>query len=134
MDQPDCTAWTVPNLPALYVCCINGAWAASQAESTHDSEYYIGTVISHEEKKNELQLIDGQQRVTSIVLILASYIMWLKETNANDDHIAEYRGIIKKFYDGKKDTKISKRSVAKYRIYSPLNIGGSRSLLLKNAL
>ncbi len=78
----------------------------ASCESTHDSEYYIGTVISHEEKKNELQLIDGQQRVTSIVLILASYIMWLKETNANDDHIAEYRGIIKKFYDGKKDTKI----------------------------
>ena len=78
----------------------------TSCESTHDTEYYIGTVISHEEDKNKLQLIDGQQRVTSIVLILASYIMFLKETKADDDQIAEYRGIIKKFYDGKKDTKI----------------------------
>ena len=45
-------------------------------------EYYIGTVISHKDDRGFHQIIDGQQRITSLFILIAAYWLHLSASGA----------------------------------------------------
>ena len=74
-----------------------------------DKEYYIGTLITYEEEDtNRLQIIDGQQRVSSIHWILLGYYLHLNSKGgALLDDIDEPKDILrKKKFGGAKNVRL----------------------------
>ncbi len=45
-------------------------------------EYYIGTVISHKDDRGFHQIIDGQQRITSLFILIAAYWIHITKNGA----------------------------------------------------
>jgi len=55
-----------------------------------DEEYYLGTIVTcrdDESKKNEIEVIDGQQRITSLLLLLRAFYSKLENSVIEDDNI-----------------------------------------------
>ena len=52
-------------------------------ENNNESTYFLGTIVSYENENNEQEIIDGQQRITSLFLLLRalySKLQSMKET------------------------------------------------------
>lgn len=59
-------AWEEKNISDLFSDIYN-------AISSHENEYFLGTIVlSEKENSSELEIVDGQQRITSIVIFLSS--------------------------------------------------------------
>jgi uncharacterized protein with ParB-like and HNH nuclease domain len=59
-------------------------------ESTGNEEYYLGTVVTcknDESGKIEIEVIDGQQRITSLLLLLRAFYSKLENSAIEDDNI-----------------------------------------------
>ncbi|CAD5960817.1 MULTISPECIES: DUF262 domain-containing protein [Planktothrix] len=59
-------------------------------ESTGNEEYYLGTVVTcknDESGKTEIEVIDGQQRITSLLLLLRAFYSKLENSAIEDDNI-----------------------------------------------
>jgi uncharacterized protein with ParB-like and HNH nuclease domain len=41
-------------------------------KNANESTYFLGTIVSYENENNEQEIIDGQQRITSLFLLLRS--------------------------------------------------------------
>lgn len=58
--------------------------------SDRETEYFLGTIVTYKgkEKKNELEVIDGQQRITSLLLLLRAFYKQIEDmlsTTPNDE-------------------------------------------------
>jgi len=60
-------AWTDEQIQTLFDDLVE--YTASQQEGT-DSTYFLGSIVSFENDANEKEIIDGQQRITSLFLLL----------------------------------------------------------------
>ncbi|MGX7263021.1 DUF262 domain-containing protein [Enterococcus crotali] len=47
-------------------------------KNKHESTYFLGTIVSYENDRNEQEIIDGQQRITSLFLLLRALYTKLK--------------------------------------------------------
>lgn len=55
-------------------------------EAKSGSDYFLGTIVSyHDEKTKNLEIIDGQQRITSFFLLLRSFYRKLEDMIEDDD-------------------------------------------------
>lgn len=43
-------------------------------KSKNESTYFLGTIVSYENENEEQEIIDGQQRITSLFLLLVRFI------------------------------------------------------------
>ena len=61
-------AWGVDQIQTLF----EDLWefTASIAGTDSKSTYFLGSVVSYENEKGEQEIIDGQQRITSLFLLL----------------------------------------------------------------
>jgi len=59
-------------------------------ERKSNEEYYLGTIVTcrnDESNKNEVEVIDGQQRITSLLLLLRAFYSKLENSAIVDDNI-----------------------------------------------
>ena len=55
-------------------------------EAKSGSDYFLGTIVSYsDEKSKNLEIIDGQQRITSFFLLLRSFYRKLEDMTEDDD-------------------------------------------------
>ncbi len=77
-----------------------------------EEEYYLGTIITFRENDKDLlyQVIDGQQRLTSIAIIIASYLKVIRdkkyEIDQTDGNTPAEILVKKEMLDGKKKVKL----------------------------
>lgn len=72
-------AWGIDQIETLF----EDLWefTASIAETDSKSTYFLGSVVSYENEKGEQEIIDGQQRITSLFLLLRAIYTKLKEAD-----------------------------------------------------
>lgn len=56
-------------------------------EKTVSEEYYLGTVVTCKNDESEIEVIDGQQRITSLLLLLRAFYSKLENSAIEDDNI-----------------------------------------------
>lgn len=54
--------------------------------SNDDSNYFLGTIVSYTRNK-DLEIIDGQQRITSLMLLLRAFYKKLEDGNQEDENV-----------------------------------------------
>jgi uncharacterized protein with ParB-like and HNH nuclease domain len=54
-------------------------------ERTGNEEYYLGTVVTCKNDVSEIEVIDGQQRITSLLLLLRAFYAKLENSAIKDD-------------------------------------------------
>lgn len=57
-------AWTDEQIQTLFDDLVE------YTENNNESTYFLGTIVSYENDNNEQEIIDGQQRITSLFLLL----------------------------------------------------------------
>ena len=57
-----------------------------------ENEYYLGPIVTYKNKENKLEIIDGQQRLTTIMLLLRAF--YTKFGNMQDEKSRSTRDII----------------------------------------
>ncbi|MBO0474409.1 DUF262 domain-containing protein [Enterococcus ureasiticus] len=55
-----------------------GKDGTGHTKSKYESTYFLGTIVSYENDRNEQEIIDGQQRITSLFLLLRALYTKLK--------------------------------------------------------
>ena len=56
-------AWTDEQIQTLFDDLVE------YTENNNESTYFLGTIVSYENDNNEQEIIDGQQRITSLFLL-----------------------------------------------------------------
>src|SRR5699024_11902016 len=80
-----------------YVC--SSDHLAEYTENNNESTYFLGTIVSYENDSGEQEIIDGQQRITSLFLLLRALYSKLnsmtetkevdrKSTRLNSSHVS----------------------------------------------
>jgi len=89
-------SWTKDEVSELWHDVINNL--RFEANSIINYEYFIGSlVLIGEDKSSELQIVDGQQRLTTITLLLSALVETFK--NAGETNLAN--GIYSTYIEGK---------------------------------
>lgn len=74
--------WTEEQIETLFV----DIWefASSIGGSKRNGTYFLGSIVSYENENGEQEIIDGQQRITSLFLLLRAIYTKLKQNAEND--------------------------------------------------
>ncbi len=80
-------AWTEEQIITLF----DDLWEfASNNDETNSRTYFLGTVVSYENEKGEQEIIDGQQRITSLFLLLRAIYTKLSAIPAKDKTVLNF--------------------------------------------
>lgn len=79
-------AWTDEQIQVLFDDLVEfteenldyGKDGTGYTKSKYESTYFLGTIVSYENDRNEQEIIDGQQRITSLFLLLRALYTKLK--------------------------------------------------------
>lgn len=66
----------------------------SEVESQNDIEYFLGTIVSCSDNEKNKEIIDGQQRITTIMLLLRAFYKKLEKMPDNDEDVIGLKGQI----------------------------------------
>ena len=58
-----------------------------ETEDSRTSEYFLGAIVSNKYDNGNLEIIDGQQRITTLSLILRAFYYKLEQMNKNDKKV-----------------------------------------------
>ena len=86
-------AWTDEQVETLF----EDLWefTATSGGTEHDGTYFLGSIVAYENENGEQEIIDGQQRITSLFLLLRAIYTNLIETTASE-RTAEANNFISK--------------------------------------
>lgn len=86
-------AWTDEQVETLF----EDLWefTATSGGTEHDGTYFLGSIVAYENENGEQEIIDGQQRITSLFLLLRAIYTNLVET-AVSERTAEANNFISK--------------------------------------
>ena len=59
-----------------------------------DEEYYLGSIVTFKNENNKKEIIDGQQRLTTLMLLLRAF--YCKFGNMKDEKSIQTKDIISK--------------------------------------
>lgn len=67
-----------------------------ESDQSQNQEYYLGTIVSYknEDSENQIDIIDGQQRITSFFLLLRAFYTKLEAMNQEDTRVKGLMGQI----------------------------------------
>ena len=54
------------------------------SKNEKEEEYFLGTIVTHKDKEENIQIIDGQQRIISFLLLLRAFYKKLEEAESNE--------------------------------------------------
>ena len=83
-------------------------------EQYSSSDYFIGSSVMIQKNENEYQIIDGQQRLTTISILISAIIEKLKESDASLAKDIYYKYIEGKKSSGEKTFKIINENTEKF--------------------
>ena len=67
-------AWDIKECQQLWDDIFSFAFPDDDYEKfNNDDEYYLGTIVTFKNEKNKLEVIDGQQRLTTLMLLLRAF-------------------------------------------------------------
>ncbi len=75
--------WNIEKCETLWEDIENFA----QTDAKKGADYFLGTIVSYNNKQNDLEIIDGQQRITSFFLLLRSFYKKLEAMPEDDDDV-----------------------------------------------
>ncbi|MEO6288002.1 MAG: DUF262 domain-containing HNH endonuclease family protein [Dyadobacter sp.] len=75
--------WNIEKCETLWVDIENFA----QTDAQIGADYFLGTIVSYTNEKKDQEIIDGQQRITSILLMLRAFYKKLEDMLEDDDVI-----------------------------------------------
>ena len=88
-------AWTEDECETLWDDIFNFAFPNNNKdEFSSDDEYYLGPIVTFKNNKGKLEIIDGQQRLTTLMLLLRAF--YVKFGSAMDSNTIETRKMIEK--------------------------------------
>lgn len=88
-------AWTKDECETLWDDIFNFAFPNNNKdEFSSDDEYYLGPIVTFKNNKGKLEIIDGQQRLTTLMLLLRAF--YVKFGSAMDSNTIETRKMIEK--------------------------------------
>lgn len=97
-------AWEEEQIDALF----NDIWDFSGSQSANDKngDYFLGCIVSYENEKGQQEIIDGQQRLTSLFLLLRAIYTNLQGDGTTSTKEAQHfmREIEKRLWDTNKLT------------------------------
>ncbi len=76
-------AWTREEVEILFTDLWD--FTISNGGSTRDGTYFLGSVVSYENENGEQEIIDGQQRITSLFLLLRAIYTKLKTGEESEE-------------------------------------------------
>ncbi len=76
-------AWSDEQTEVLFDDLWN--FTAANGETSQDGTYFLGSIVSYENDKNEQEIIDGQQRITSLFLLLRAIYTYLQSAETKTD-------------------------------------------------
>ena len=59
----------------------------AETDAKHGADYFLGTIVSYVNDNNNQEIIDGQQRITSFMLLLRSFYKKLEDMDEDEDVI-----------------------------------------------
>ena len=59
----------------------------AQTDAKNGTDYFLGTIVSYVNENKNQEIIDGQQRITSLMLLLRSFFKKLDDMTEDDDVI-----------------------------------------------
>ncbi len=82
-------AWTEEQIETLF----EDLWefASTIGGTKKDGTYFLGSIVSYENEKGEQEIIDGQQRITSLLLLLRAIYTKLQEDNSKSEEVANFK-------------------------------------------
>lgn len=88
-------AWTEEQCQTLWDDIFSFAIPGDNAKAfDDDEEYFLGSIVTFKNERGELEVIDGQQRLTTLLLILRAF--YDKFENMKDPESERTRGMIEK--------------------------------------
>ena len=75
--------WNIEKCETLWNDIINFA----ETDAKHGADYFLGTIVSYVNDNNNQEIIDGQQRITSFMLLLRSFYKKLEDMDEDEDVI-----------------------------------------------
>ena len=99
-------AWTIDEVTTLFEDLVEFSEANDATDNNNDKTYFIGSIVSFiNEETREREIIDGQQRITSLFLLLrAIYTNLDAVTNKNDIQLNLIRRISHTIWENNKLT------------------------------
>lgn len=75
-------AWTQEQIETLF----EDIWefATTKGGTKRKGSYFLGSIVSFENEAGEQEIIDGQQRITSLFLLLRAIYTKLEKSSATD--------------------------------------------------
>ena len=87
-------AWTETECLTLWEDLFEFAFPEKDNDKFTDDEYYLGPIVTFKNDDNKLEIIDGQQRLTTLMLLLRAFVVKFK--NAQDKNTILTRQNIEK--------------------------------------
>lgn len=88
-------AWTETECQTLWEDLFEFAFPEKDKDKfNNDDEYYLGPIVTFKNENNKLEIIDGQQRLTTLMLLLRAF--YVKFLYAQDDNTIKTRENIAK--------------------------------------
>lgn len=81
-------AWTIEQVETLF----EDLWefASTTGGCERNGTYFLGSIVSYENENNEQEIIDGQQRITSLFLLLRAIYTKLQKDDTNNDSVKHF--------------------------------------------
>ncbi|MTB63130.1 DUF262 domain-containing protein [Streptococcus uberis] len=90
-------AWSEDQIQTLFDDLVEFTDRISDDDHSEDSTYFLGAIVSYDNNNNEQEIIDGQQRITSLFLFLRALYSKLKkmrETLQSKNFISQIESIL----------------------------------------
>ena len=65
-----------------------------ETEENPASDYFLGTIVSNIDENGNQEIIDGQQRITTLSLILRAFYFKLEQMPENDKNVIGLKNIV----------------------------------------
>ena len=81
-------AWTEDEIRTLFDDLKD--FTKKRIEENEKETYFLGCIVSYKNQNNELEIIDGQQRITTLMLLLRAIYAKLENSDTNEKEVANF--------------------------------------------
>lgn len=85
-------AWTEDEIRTLFDDLKD--FTKKRIEENEKETYFLGCIVSYKNQNNELEIIDGQQRITTLMLLLRAIYAKLENSDTNEKEVANFINLI----------------------------------------
>lgn len=80
--------WGINECETLWNDIVN---AFEESQDNKDYEYFLGSIVAYSQNKDEFQIIDGQQRITTFTLFFRAFYECFKTESSREEQKGDYQ-------------------------------------------